>query len=70
MDPVLSRRVAKVMATEPIRALDLEEHLAFVDAVARASSFDDVPDWVREIVLAGERQVAEVKHEDEAGRLR
>jgi hypothetical protein len=49
------------MMTDPIRALDLEHHLAFVHEVSRAASFEDLPDWVRDVVLAGERQFAEVQ---------
>ena len=61
MHPALSRRVGKLMMTDPIRALDLEGHLSFVHEVSGAESFDALPRWVREIVLAGEEQFAEVQ---------
>ena len=56
MNPQLSRRVGRLMSMEPIRALDLERHLAFVDEVSRADSFDDLPVWVRDIIVESEKQ--------------
>ena len=61
MNPQLSRRVGRLMMTDAVRALSLARHLAFVDEVSRARSFDDLPVWVRAIVLAGEEQFAEVR---------
>ena len=59
MNPALSRRVAQIMMTEGVLELRLERHLAFVEGVSSAESFDDLPDWVKDIVLAGERQLAQ-----------
>ena len=56
MNPQLSRRVGVLMMTDPVLALDLERHLDFVDEVSRAESFDALPAWVQEVILAGERQ--------------
>jgi len=56
MNPQLSRRVGRLMSMEPIRALDLDQHLAFVDEVSRADSFDDLPVWVRDIIVESEKQ--------------
>jgi hypothetical protein len=61
MDPALSRRVGRLMMTYAVRALDFKRHMAFVAEVSRATSFDDLPRWVCEIVLAGEEQFAEVQ---------
>lgn len=47
------------MMTDGVRALDLEGHLAFVDEVSRAESFEKLSDWVQEIVLEGERRLAD-----------
>ncbi len=43
------------MATDAVRRLNLEAHLAFVHEVERASSFEALPAWVQEIVLEGEQ---------------
>jgi hypothetical protein len=59
VNPQLSRRVGRIMMAEAVRSLEVDRHLAFVTEVSRAGSFDTLPDWVREVVLAGERQVAE-----------
>jgi hypothetical protein len=61
MDPQLSRRVGKVMMTDAVRALmrdGVERHLAFVDEVSRADSFDTLPEWAKEVILEGEQQLA------------
>ena len=58
MNPQLSRRVGRLMSMDPIRALDLEQHLAFVDEVSKADSFDDLPVWVQDIVVESEKQAA------------
>jgi len=50
MDPQLSRRVGRLMTTDAVRALLMESvdrHLAFVDEVSRAESFDTLPAWVQ-----------------------
>jgi hypothetical protein len=59
MTPELSRRVSNVMATDPVRALGILRHVAFVDEVSMADTFEALPVWVRAVILAGERQVAE-----------
>ena len=58
MNPQLSRRVGRLMSMDPIRALDLEQHLAVVDEVSRADSFDDLPVWVQDIIVESEKQAA------------
>ena len=45
------RRIAQILHD------DLQQHLAFVDGVSRAASFEALPSWVRDIVLEGERQL-------------
>jgi hypothetical protein len=47
------------MMTDPVLVLNRERHLAFVDEVSSAESFDELPDWIKGIVHAGERQMAE-----------
>jgi hypothetical protein len=61
MNPELSRRVGKLMMTDAVRVLDLERHLAFVDEVSRADSFEVLPAWVQGIILEGERQLAALR---------
>ncbi len=58
MNAELSRRVGRIMLVDAVRALDLERHLAFVDAVVKADGFDDLPAWVREVVLAAEGEIS------------
>jgi hypothetical protein len=58
VSPELSRRVGRLMLMHAVIALDLERHLAFVDAVTRADGFDDLPSWVREVVLAAEHEIS------------
>jgi hypothetical protein len=57
MDPTLSRRVGRLMMTDPVRRLDLDRPLAFVDVVSSAESFEALSVWVRDIILA-ERETA------------
>lgn len=61
VDPALSRRVGQVIMTNPVLVLNLERHLAFVDEVSQAGSFEALPVWVKDIVLAGERQLADAQ---------
>jgi hypothetical protein len=67
MDPQLSRRVGRLMTTDAVRALLMESvdrHLAFVDEVSRAESFDTLPAWVQEVILEGEREFVAYRKRD------
>jgi DNA-binding GntR family transcriptional regulator len=70
MDPQLSRRVGRLMMTNAVRALmkqGLDQHLAFVDEVSRADSFEALPAWAQEVILAGERQLAAYQRREATG---
>ena len=56
MNPQLSRRVALIMMSDAVRALDVDRHIAFVTEVSRAESFEDLPIWVSDIIIEGEKQ--------------
>lgn len=58
MNPQLSRRVALIMMSAAVQALTLDEHLAFVDEVSKADSFDSLPIWVQDVIVNGESQMA------------
>ena len=67
MDPQLSSRVGSLMTTDAVRALLMESvdrHLAFVDEVSRAESFDTLPAWVQEVILEGEREFVAYRKRD------
>jgi hypothetical protein len=52
----LSRRVAKLMGAPAIRALSDAERSRFVRAVTEAESFEALPEWVRRVIVAAERE--------------
>ena len=57
MNPELSQRVARAVN---IARLSAERRTAAGDAVAAATRFEDLPEWVRDIVLD-----AEARHADQ-----
>ncbi len=54
MNPALSRRVARVMAYEPILSMGLPDALRFPHAVEEANDFSDLPERYQQIILAAE----------------
>jgi hypothetical protein len=47
------------MMPDAVRALALERHLAFVDEVSMAVSFERLSAWVEDVVLEGQRRLAD-----------
>lgn len=56
MNPDLSRRVALVMGTDVLLALDVGARLKLASAVEAADSYDALPVWVRQLVDRAEAE--------------
>jgi hypothetical protein len=64
VSPELSRRVGKLMQTDAILSLGLDgDHgrFAFVEEVAAAKTFDDLPVWAQDVIEQAEKELAAVK---------
>lgn len=59
MNPELSRRTGRIMSSDAVRALGILRRVALLHEVASTDTFEALPAWVKAIILAGERQVAE-----------
>lgn len=57
LNPELSRRVAKVMQTSMIIAMEPEQRLEFVEAVESAKTFNDLPPKYKALVLMAEAEL-------------
>jgi hypothetical protein len=65
MNPELSQRVARAVN---IARLPAERRTAAGDAVAAAPRFEDLPQWVRDLVVDVETQHAEQRDAEETQR--
>lgn len=60
MDTVLSRRIAHVMATPVIRALNQSSKAAFLKSVANADGFDNLSAEYQQLLLTAEKQAKQL----------
>lgn len=54
MTPALSHRIARAINALPWDALTIEQRFEIGPASEPADTFDDLPEWVRTLVEAGE----------------
>ena len=56
MQPELSRRAGRVMSTPTMMLMDLDERVRFVDTVAHAESFNDLPSEYQDLIVQVEQE--------------
>lgn len=61
MNPELSRRVAKIMHSQEVLALSLDERIALADAVTAADSFEQLPEQYQRLILQAEQAPSKPK---------
>ena len=59
--PETSRRVARAIQAPSMRALSRERTRELRDAVDEAERWEDLPEWLREALIAAERELAALR---------